>query len=297
MYKSGFITIIGRPNVGKSTLLNTIIGEKVAIVSDKAQTTRTRIRGVKHLPDAQMVFVDTPGVQNPQNRLGEYMQKVTWSSFDGVEALVVMFHGGEGLRKRDEEIIDSLVNMKELPAVFAVVNFMDHAPPQRVVPLLARLGEVKEFQAVYPISALTGEGVETLLDALLEALPEGPQYFPEDQFTDQPERTLIAELIRESALERLKEEVPHGLGVEIQAMEQRQNGQLEIHATIYCEKESHKGILIGKKGQMLKDIGSAARQEIQRLLASPVHLELWIKVKENWRNSGSMLQTLGYIQD
>ena len=294
MYKSGFITIIGRPNVGKSTLLNHIIGEKVAIVSNKAQTTRTRIHGVLHLPEAQMVFVDTPGVQSPKNRLGEYMQQITWSSFDGVEALVVMCNGAEGLRKRDEEIFEALAGIKELPPVFAVANQTDVARPDMLVPLLAALGEQPLFREVFPISALTGEGVQTLLDALLDVLPEGPRYFPEGQLTDQPERVLMAELIRESALSRLQEEVPHGLGVEIQGISKRDNGQLEIHATIYCEKESHKGILIGRGGQMLKDIGSAARQEIQRLLGNPVHLELWIKVKENWRNSGNMLHTLGY---
>lgn len=292
-YLSGFVSIVGCPNVGKSTLLNQIIGQKIAIVTDRAQTTRNRITGVLSRPGYQMIFLDTPGVTNPKNKLGEYMQKVTMDAMDEVEAILFMADATQGVREHDKALLERLRHAKT--PVIAFLNKTDLASlgqSNEAVETLEQLGFLK---AILRGSAKTGKGIPELEQALIGCLTEGPQYFPEDMVTDQPERVICAELIREKALLLLREEVPHGVGVGIDKMERREDrDMMDLYATIYCERESHKGIIIGKGGSMLKRIGQDARKDIEWMLGCPVNLQLWIKVKEDWRNRQGMLHELGY---
>lgn len=289
-FRSGLIAIIGRPNVGKSTLLNALVGEKVAIVSDRPQTTRNRIMGVADGEGWQMVFVDTPGLHKPRTKLGEYMVKAARDALDGIDALVVMTAAGE-IGRQDEAIIEEMSALK-VPKIL-VVNKIDAIAREKLVAQLDTLHRAA-YDAVLPMSALKGEGVDKLRDLLVERLPEGPRYFPADMITDQPERQICAEIIREKALQNLREEVPHGIGVEMQAITALSDKLTEIHATIYCERETHKRIIIGKQGAMLQRIGTAARLDIERLLGVHVSLKLWVKVREDWRNRNDDLRTLGY---
>jgi len=289
-FHSGFIAIVGRPNVGKSTLMNAFIGEKVAIVSDKPQTTRNRIMGIAGGEDWQIVFLDTPGLHSPRTRLGEYMVKSTRDALDGIDAILVMVEAG-AVGSQDRAVIEQMAALK-IPKVLAV-NKIDNIQRDALAPLLSTFAEVA-YDEIVPISARRGDNMDRLRDLLVSYLPEGPRYFPEDMITDQPERLLCAEIIREKALRNLREEVPHGIGVEMQAMEKLSDGLTEIHATIYCERPSHKGIIIGRQGAMLGRIGSQARQDIERLLDTHVSLKLWVKVREDWRNRRDDLQTLGY---
>ncbi|MDR1619197.1 MAG: GTPase Era [Clostridiales bacterium] len=293
VYKSGFISIVGCPNVGKSTLLNRLVGQKIAIVSGKAQTTRTRITGVVTRPGFQMVFLDTPGIIAPKNKLGEYMYRTAYAALGGVEAIVFMIDPTEGMRERDAAIVERLKGAR-VP-VIAVINKKDIASAAQLKAAEAFLNAAGCFSHIAPISASLGDGVRQL-EALLQGyLTEGPQYFPEDMVTDQSERLICAEFIREKALELLREEVPHGIGVEIDKMGLRDAGGLtDIYATIYCERDKHKGIIIGKKGAMLKRIGQEARRDMEWLLMTKVNLQLFVKARENWRNSAFALRELGY---
>ena len=289
-FHSGFIAIVGHPNVGKSTLMNAFVGEKVAIVSDKPQTTRNRIMGVATSDEWQMVFLDTPGLHTPRTKLGEYMIKSANDALEGIDALLVMIDGA-ACGPQDRQIVERMAQMKVPKAL--VVNKVDLMTPQTLAPLLASLN-IEGYDEIIPISARRGDSMDRLKQTLVGFLPEGPKYFPDDMITDQPERLLCAEIIREKALRNLRDEVPHGVGVEMQRIEKLSDNLTEIHATIYCERESHKRIIIGKQGTMLGRIGSQAREDIEKLLGTHVSLKLWVKIREDWRNRNDDLRTLGY---
>jgi len=291
-YRSGFVSIIGSPNVGKSTLMNYMVGQKVSIVSDKAQTTRNRIMGVMTKPGWQIVFLDTPGVTTPKNRLGDYMLKVAYDSLNEVEAILFLVDAKRGIGSKDEAILERLKEAKA--PVIACINKADLCTLDDIESARERLEKEPFIKHIIKLSALQGRGVEQLTEALCEYLVEGPQYFPDDMVTDQPERVICGEIVREKALQLLREEVPHGLGVNIDKMEMREDGIQDIWATIYCERASHKGIIIGRQGVMLKRIGTDARKDMEWMLGNRVNLQLWVKVKEDWRNMASMLGELGY---
>ena len=287
---SGFITIVGRPNVGKSTLMNNLVGEKVAIVSDKPQTTRNRIMGVLTEGNRQIVFLDTPGIHKPRTKLGEYMMQSVRDAMDGMDGLVVMADATQ-IGPQDQQIIRDHAGVK-VPHVL-LLNKIDLLPKESLLSQIASFAELG-YDAIIPVSAKTGDGIAELKEHLLKALPEGPLYFPPDMMTDQPERQIVAEMIREKALRHLRDEVPHGIGVEILGMEKQSDSFTEINATIYCEREAHKGIIIGRHGAMLQRIGSEARADIERLLDTHVNLKLWVKIRPDWRNRMEDLRTLGY---
>ena len=292
-YHSGFISIIGSPNVGKSTLMNLLVGQKVSIVSPRAQTTRNRIMGVVTRPGLQMVFLDTPGVAAPRNRLGEYMLNVAYESLNEVECILFVADASGGIRERDEALLQKLRGAKA--PVVAAINKADIARPEDVERTREKLEQVGFIRDIVVLSAKTGENTDKLVEVLSSYLEEGPHYFPDDMVTDQPERVIIAEIVREKALTLLNEEVPHGIGVGVDKIEARPEGGLtDVYATIYCERDGHKGIIIGKKGAMLKAIGTAARKDIEWLLGVRINLQLWVKVKDDWRNKESILKELGY---
>lgn len=291
-YLSGFVTIIGSPNVGKSTLMNRFVGQKVSIVSQRAQTTRNRIMGVVSRKGYQMVFLDTPGVTLPKNKLGEYMVKVAYDSLNEVEAILFMVDAVNGIREKDEAIIEKLRTARA--PVIAAINKADAATLDNIETAGERLAKESFIKEIIKISAAEGRGMDKLEAALKAFLVEGPQYFPEDMVTDQPERVICGEIIREKALTLLKEEVPHGIGVGVDKMVLRDDGMYDVWATIYCEREGHKGIIIGRQGIMLKRIGSEARKDMEWLLGARVNLQLWVKVKNDWRNSTSVMKELGY---
>ncbi len=292
-FKSGFISIIGCPNVGKSTLLNKLVGQKIAIVSSSPQTTRNKITGVLTRADYQMVFMDTPGVASPKNRLGEYMQNIAFDALNEVEAILFLIDPIHGMRERDKEL---LVRVKKAKAPkIGVINKADATSMDRMDEVRAFLKYENCFDHIVSTSALEGDGVSALEKLLTEYLVEGPQYFPDDMVTDQPERVVCAEMIREKTLQFLREEIPHGIGVSMDKMEKRETGDfMDIWATIYCERASHKGMIIGKQGSMLKKIGQTARIDIEWMLGLRVNLQLWVKVKEDWRNSASTMRELGF---
>lgn len=296
-FSSGFIAIVGSPNVGKSTLLNAMIRQKVAIVSDKAQTTRNQIRGILTRPDYQMVFIDTPGIHQPKNKLGDYMVRVAYAALNEIECILFMLDPINGFREKDENILKQLKNAKA--PVIALMNKADIATAYQMQVMHERLEQEKStFDAILEISAATGQGLQELEKQLCCYLVPGPQYFPDDMITDQPERIICAEMIREAALQLLREEIPHGIGVDIDKMNDRENQSvMDIWATIYCEKESHKRIIIGKNGSMLKQIGSLSRKEMEWLLGRHVNLQLWIKVRPGWRDKMSDLRMLGYKEE
>ena len=289
-FYSGFVTIVGRPNVGKSSLMNQMIGEKIAIVSARPQTTRSRIMGVLNRPDHQVVFLDTPGIHDPRTRLGEYMMHSVREAMDGMDAVLVIMDVTH-LTPADLRIAADM-KAKNVPAVLAL-NKIDLVSPQDILSATAKAAETG-IEEIVPVSAKTGSGVEDLISCLLRHLPKGPRYFPEDMITDQPERILCAEIIREKALRHLHDEVPHGIGVEIMKIETLSENLTEINATVYCEREAHKGIIIGKHGSMLQIIGTEARMDIERLLDTHVNLKLWVKIRPDWRNNLSDLKNLGY---
>lgn len=292
-YRSGFVTIIGSPNVGKSTLLNALIGQKIAIVTDRAQTTRNKITGVLTREGYQIIFLDTPGVTQARNRLGEYMHHTALNATKEVEAILLVLDATVGIGERDEALMKRLRGARA--PVLALINKSDAVGERRMENMERRLNETAQFQQVLRVSAMQGKNLDSLEALLLDYLIEGPQYFPEDMVTDQPERVICGELIREKALELLREEVPHGIGVSIDKMEMRDDRELmDVYATIYCERETHKAIIIGKNGRMLKQIGTLARSSIEGLLGTRVNLQLWIKVAEDWRNRLSVLRELGY---
>jgi GTP-binding protein Era len=293
MFRSGFIAIIGCPNVGKSTILNALVGQKVAIVSKRAQTTRNRIMGVVTREDYQMVFLDTPGVHTPRNRLGEYMVKVAYDSLDEVECILFVADAAMGIMERDERLLERLKITKT--PVIAALNKIDITTPDRFKIAYDRLSSEAWLDKLIPVSALENNGIDALEAALSAHLVEGPKYFPDDMVTDQPERVVCAELVREKALQLLEKEVPHGIGVDIDKMEVRPERRIvDVWATIYCERDSHKGIIIGKNGEMLRRIGQLARKDMEWMLGMQVNLQLWVKVKSDWRNKLSVMRELGY---
>ena len=291
-YLSGFVSLIGSPNAGKSTLMNAFVGQKVSIVSERAQTTRNRILGVMTRRTYQIVFIDTPGVTMPKNKLGEYMLKVAYESLNEVEAILFMIDAAIGIGEKDEALIEKLRGAKS--PVIAVINKTDVAKPQRVEEIEKRLAGEKFIKDTVRVSALTHDGLDALEKKLVSYLEEGPQYFPDDMVTDMPERVICGELLREKALRLLRQEIPHGIGVDIEKMELRTDGIYDVWASIYCERDSHKGIIIGKNGSMLKKIASQARTDMEWLLGIKVNLQVWVKVKEDWRNRTSVMKELGY---
>ena len=292
--KSGFIAIAGRPNAGKSTLLNRILGEKIAIVSNKPQTTRTKIQGVKTYEDAQLVLIDTPGIHKPHNKLGKRMEKYIYTATKDIDVLlyVVDCNIHENEFEKEKEALKGL--KKSGVPVLLAINKVDTVEKTMLLPLIERLKGLYEFSAIVPISAQKGANVDELVEEIKRLLPDGPQFFPDDTLTDQPERQIVAEFIREKTLRLLNKEIPHGIAVEIEKMKQRENGIYDIEASIYCERKSHKGIIIGKGGEKLKDIGSRARQDIERFLGEKVYLKLWVKVNEDWRNKEGFMNMLGF---
>ena len=289
-FRSGFVAILGRPNVGKSSIMNRIVGEKVAIVSNHPQTTRNKLLGVATGPDWQLVFVDTPGLHKPRTKLGEYMMKSASDAREGVDAVLAVVDG-QRIGGGDKAVLTDIQSMN-CPR-FLAVNKIDIVPPEKLMPQLAELNEF-HFDQIFSVSARTGENIDLLTQKLIEAMPEGPKYFPDDMITDQPERVMCAEIIREKALNNLRDEIPHGVGVEMLQIKKVSDNLTEIHANVYCEKESHKSIIIGKQGAMLGKIGSQARVDIERLLGTKVMLKLWVKVRLDWRNRAGDLRTLGY---
>lgn len=294
-YKSGFFSIVGCPNVGKSTLINRLVGQKIAIVTDRAQTTRNRITGVLTGKGWQMIFLDTPGMTKPRSKLGAYMQKVAEEASQDVEAILFVVDALNGVRERDADVM-RLLKQQRSP-VIVLINKCDAASAAQMQAARTAIKDAG-FETVLAISAETGENVDKLIELLKTHLTEGPQYFPDDMVTDQPERVICAEMIREKTLQLLRDEIPHGIGVGIDKMELRKDGALmDVWATLYCERDSHKGIIIGKGGRMLRRIGTEARKDIEWLLGVQVNLQLWIKVKEDWRNRQQMLNELGYRDD
>ena len=289
-FHSGFVAILGRPNVGKSSIMNRIVGEKVAIVSNHPQTTRSKLMGVATGNGWQIVFVDTPGLHKPRTKLGEYMMKSADEAREGVDAVLAVVDG-QRIGGGDRAVLEDIQRM-DCPK-FLAVNKIDIVPPEKLMPQLAELNDL-HFDQIFSVSARTGENMDLLTQKLIEAMPEGPKYFPDDMITDQPERVMCAEIIREKALNNLRDEIPHGIGVEILQIKKLSNSLTEIHADVYCERDSHKSIIIGKQGAMLKLIGSQARTDIERLLGTKVMLRLWVKVRVDWRNRASDLRTLGY---
>ena len=289
-FHSGFVTIVGRPNVGKSSLMNAIIGEKIAIVSNRPQTTRSRIMGVLSQQDYQIVFLDTPGIHDPRTRLGEYMKHTVDEAMEGTDT-VLMILDVSHITAKDLQIAEELLS-GQVPVVLAL-NKIDLVSPEAVLAATAKAAEIG-YDEIIPVSAKTGDGLNVLIGSMKNKMPDGPRYFPDDMITDQPERILCAEIIREKALRYLRDEVPHGIGVEIIGIQALSDALTEINATIYCERAAHKRIIIGKQGTMLRQIGSEARQDIERLLDTHVNLKLWIKIRPDWRNNPSDLKTLGY---
>lgn len=295
-HKSGFISIIGRPNVGKSTFLNRVIGQKIAIMSDKPQTTRNKVQGVLTLDDSQLIFIDTPGIHKPKHRLGDFMMKVAQNTLKEVDLVLFMVNAKEGYGRGEEFIIEKLQNVKT--PVFLVINKIDLIHPDELLKLIESYNKKFNFAEIVPISALEGNNIEKLLEQIKEKMPEGPQFYPADQVTDHPERFIVSELIREKALHLTREEIPHSLAVVIEKMErQPEKEMVHVMATIIVERDSQKGIIIGKQGSMLKEIGKRARHDIENLLGTKVFLELWVKVQKDWRNKASQLRDFGFRED
>ena len=293
MFKSGFVSIVGRPNVGKSTLMNSVVGEKIAIMSDKPQTTRNTIQAVYTDKDCQIVFLDTPGIHKPKNKLGEFMVKSATDAFKNVDVVLYVVDESKKIGPGDRMIIESLRGIKT-PKIL-VLNKIDMLSEEELFDLIKMYDAENMFDEIVPISALKGKNTDRLLKVIEGYLEEGPQYFPEYMITDQPERVLISELIREKVLHYVHDEIPHGVAVEIERMKKRPDKDIiDISAVIYCERDSHKGIIIGKNGRKLKGIGKSAREEIELLLGSQINLQIWVKVKENWRNLQSFINNFGY---
>ena len=293
--KSGIITICGRPNVGKSTLTNALVGEKVAIVSSKPQTTRNRICAILNRGDTQFVFMDTPGLHKARTRLGDYMVDVVRKSVADVDGVMLLVEPIAHIGEPEQELIARIKTLG-VPAAL-VINKIDTVEKEDLLAVMAVYGGACDWDAVVPISARTGEGVEDLLGVLSRWIPEGPQLFPDDVVTDQPERQVMAEIVREKLLRNLDKEIPHGTAVEVTKFSQRDSGVIDCHVTIYCEKESHKGIIIGKGGAMLKKVSSEARQDMERFMGDKIYLETWVKVKENWRDNPAAIQNFGYTTE
>ena len=302
-FKSGFVTLIGRPNVGKSTLMNNLIGQKIAITSSKPQTTRNRIQTVYTDEAGQIIFLDTPGIHKAQNKLGEYMDSVAERTLSEVDVVLWLVEPSTFIGKGEQHIA-KLLETTRTPVIL-VVNKIDTVEKGELLPVIDKYKDIVDFKACIPVSAVTGENKEDLLKTVFDLLPEGPMYYDEDVVTDQAERQITAELIREQTLRRLKDEVPHGVAVMVESMKEEKDisvrhshkNIMNIEATIFCERDSHKGIIIGKKGAMLKEIGTNARHQISDLLGMKVNLNLWVKVKKDWRNSDSLMKNFGYKEE
>ena len=293
MFKSGFVSIVGRPNLGKSTLMNSVVGEKIAIMSDKPQTTRNTIQAVYTDKDCQIVFLDTPGIHKPKNKLGEFMVKSATDAFKNVDVVLYVVDESKKIGPGDRMIIENLRGIKT-PKIL-VLNKIDMLSEEELFDLIKMYDAENMFDAIVPISALKAKNTVRLLKVIEGYLQEGPKYFPDYMITDQPERVLISELIREKVLHYVHDEIPHGVAVEIERMRKRPDKDIiDISAVIYCERDSHKGIIIGKNGRKLKGIGKSAREEIELLLGSQINLQIWVKVKENWRNLQSFINNFGY---
>ena len=292
MTKTAMITIAGRPNVGKSTLLNALVGEKIAIVSNKPQTTRNRITGVVNRGETQFIFMDTPGFHKARTRLGDYMVNVVRQSVADVDAVLLMVEPIANIGTQEQMLLDQL-REEQIPTLL-LINKIDTVEKETLLAVIAAYSEAFDFAAVIPLSAREHQGLDTLLDELDQYAEEGPHLFPEDMNSDQPEKQVVAEIIREKLLWNLDREIPHGTAVEITRFSERDNGILDVEATIYCEKASHKGIIIGKQGQMLKKISSQARADIERFMGMKTYLETWVKVKENWRDNMNLIRNFGY---
>ena len=294
--KSGIITICGRPNVGKSTLTNTLVGEKIAIVSSKPQTTRNRICAILNKDDTQFVFVDTPGLHKARTRLGDYMVDVVRKSVADVDGIMLLVEPVANIGPAEQELIGRIKQIGA-PSVLVINKIDTVEEKEKLLEIMAVYGQAHDWDAIVPISAQNGDGVEELLQVLSGWIPEGPQLFPEDMVTDQPERQIMAEIVREKLLRNLDKEIPPGPAVEVTKFSQRDNHIIDCHVTIYCEKDSHKGIIIGKKGAMLKKISTQAREDMESFMGAKVYLETWVKVKENWRDNPNAIQNFGYVQD
>ncbi len=292
MFKSGFIAIVGRPNVGKSTLLNYIMGEKLSIVSNKPQTTRNNIHTILTNDESQLIFVDTPGIHKPRHKLGEYMVKLATDSFKDVDLIVFVANADVEMGRGDQFILEQLKDIN-IP-VFLVINKIDESTTERIAATLKNYSSKYDFKEIIPICAFNGKNVDVLLDLMRENMPEGPKYYPEDMLTDVQEKFVVGEIIREKALRLLKEEVPHGIAVEILTMKQNEKLVYKIEANLYCEKDSHKGIIIGKEGSMLNKINRYATGDIAELLKAKVRLKIWVKVKKEWRDNPFLLNEFGY---
>ena len=291
-FKSGFVAIVGRPNVGKSTFMNYVLGQKIAIMSDKAQTTRNKIQGVYTKDDAQIVFLDTPGIHKPKHELGEFMVKSAYSALKEVDAVLFMVNVSEKRGPGDDFIIEKLKGIKT--PIFLVLNKIDLVTPEVLLERVESYKDALDFAGVFPISVLQGNNVNELMEGLINALPEGPQYYPVDQITDHPEYFVVSELIREKILQLTQEEIPHSVAVTVDKMQKDEFDKVHVYANIIVERKSQKGIIIGKGGRLLKEIGTRARRDIQQLLGNKVYLELWVKVEKDWRKRKSNLQEYGY---
>ena len=293
MFKSGFVSIVGRPNVGKSTLMNNVVGEKIAIMSDKPQTTRNTIQAVYTDEECQSAFLDTPGIHKPKNKRGEFMVKAATDAFKNVDLVLFVVDDSKKIGPGDRKIIEDLKGIKT--PVILVLNKIDKLEEAELFELMHLYSKEEVFKEIVPISALKGRNVNELLKVIGKYLEEGPKYFPDYMITDQPERVLVSELIREKVLHYLNDEVPHGVAVEVERMKSRHDKDIvDISAVIYCERDSHKGIIIGKNGRKLKGIGKSAREDMELLLGSKINLQLWVKVKENWRNLQNYISDFGY---
>ena len=294
-HTSGFVAIVGRPNVGKSTLLNRVVGQKIAIMSDKAQTTRNKIQGVYTTDDAQLIFIDTPGIHKPKHRLGDFMVETAYSALREVDVTLFMISADQKRGKGDDFIIERL-RQSQTP-VFLVINKIDKVHPDALLAIIEDYSSQMDFAEIVPISATEGNNFETLMKLLIDEMPEGPQYFPEDQITDHPEYFIVSELVREKVLLLTRDEVPHSVAVVVDSMKRDHNDKVHIQATIIVERDSQKGIIIGKGGKMLKQIGTKARLDIEHLLDDKVFLELWVKVQKDWRDKQTFLTDYGYRKD
>lgn len=293
-FKSGFVSIIGRPNVGKSTLLNRIVGQKVAIMSDVPQTTRNKIQGVVTSDDSQIVFIDTPGIHKPQTRLNDFMLKSAYSTFNEVDLVLFMVNAAEKRGAGDNFILEKLKNLRT--PKFLVINKIDQVKPEKLIKIIMDYTSDNEFNEVIPISAIQGNNVDEMMVTIKKYMPEGPQFYPDDQVTDHPEYFVVSEFIREKILQLTKEEVPHSVAVVVESMLRNEDDKVHVHATIIVDRASQKGIIIGKGGKMLKEIGVRARRDIEAMLGDKIYLELWVKVQKDWRDKQSYLQDYGYRQ-
>lgn len=294
-HKSGFVSIIGRPNVGKSTFVNRVIGHKIAIMSDKAQTTRNKIQGVMTRDDAQIIFIDTPGIHKPKHKLGDYMMRVAKNTLSEIDAIMFMVNVNEDIGRGDEYIMEMLKNVKT--PIFLVLNKIDLVHPDTLMPKIEQYQSYMDFTDIIPISALEGLNVDHFIDVLKSFLPEGPKYYPDNQISDHPEQFVVSEIIREKILHLTSEEIPHAIGVNVDRMIKEDEDRVRIEATIYVERDSQKGIVIGKGGKKLKEVGKRARRDIVMLLGSKVYLELWVKVQRDWRNKVNFIRQIGYVED